>query len=132
MRSRILVLSGCRDDARLLSQMLHGMPFLIEEAADVRQARAKLQQDDYQSILTEAALPDGNWLDVLHLVRACPYHAEVVITSPQADSPLWAEALNVGVYDVLAQPYYAPEVRRIVANACRHRHHWERTMAAGG
>ena len=30
----------------------------------------------------------------------------------------WAEALNLGAYDLLAQPFYEPEVRRILYNAC--------------
>jgi DNA-binding NtrC family response regulator len=130
MRSRILVLSGRRDDARLLSQMLHGLPLTVDEAAGLEQARAKLLQDDYQVILTEASLPDGNWLDVLHLLRDLPHETSVVVTSPQADAALWAHALNVGVYDVIAQPYYESEVRRILTNACDRRRHWERVMTA--
>ena len=69
-------------------------------------------------ILTEAALPDGKWQDVLHLVRECPRETEVIVTDPQADACFWAEALNLGAYDLLAQPFYEPEVRRILYNAC--------------
>ena len=130
MRSRILVLSGRRDDARLLSQMLHGLPLIIEEAVNLEQARARLLRDDYQAILSEASLPDGDWLDVLHLIRELPHEATVIVTSPQADVALWAHALNLGVYDVIAQPYYEPEVRRILINACSRRRHWERAMTA--
>ena len=130
MRSRILVLSGRRDEARLLTQMLHDLPLTLEVAENVEQARAKLPRDDYQAVLTEASLPDGDWLDVLHLIRECPHEANVVVTSPQADAALWAHALNLGVYDVIAQPYYEPEVRRILTNACGHRRHWERVMTA--
>ena len=43
---------------------------------------------------------------------------EVIVTDPQADARFWAEALNLGAYDLLAQPFYAPEVRRILYNAC--------------
>jgi len=119
MRSRILVLSGRPNDARELSQMLQGLPVILDFAENLQQARAKLlQEGDYQAILTEASLPDGKWLDLLHLVRQCPHSPQVVVTSPQADARLWAEALNLGVYDVLAQPFYEFEVRRILSNAC--------------
>ena len=43
---------------------------------------------------------------------------EVIVTDPQADACFWAEALNRGAYDLLAQPFYEPEVRRILYNAC--------------
>jgi len=118
MRARILFISGRQHDARDLSEMLHSLPLQLEHAASIEQARTTLQQGAYEVILTEAALPDGNWLDVLHLVRECPQETEVIVTDPQADARFWAEALNLGAYDLLAQPFYEPEVRRILYNAC--------------
>lgn len=118
MRSRILFLSGHPDDARHLSRMLESLPLLVDHVGTLQQARAKLQQDDYGVILTEASLPDGKWLDVIHLAREYPQDMEVIVTDPQADGRLWAEVLNLGAYDLLAQPFYEPEVRRILSNAC--------------
>jgi len=118
MRSRILFLSGHPDDARRLSRMLHSLPLSVHNVETLQQAHAKLQQDDYGVILTEAELPDGNWPDALHLARQCPREPEVIVTDPQADARFWAEALNLGAYDLLAQPFYEPEVRRILYNAC--------------
>jgi len=118
MRSQILFISGRNEDARRLSRMLQPLPVVLDHAQSLQQARAKLQQDDYDVVLTEAALPDGRWLDVLHLVREQPKELDVIVTDPQADAHFWAEALNLGAYDLLAQPFYEPEVRRILGNAC--------------
>jgi len=118
MRSRILFISGRLSDARRLSRMLDSLPILLEHAPTLQQARTQLSQEDYDVILTEAALPDGRWLDVLHLAREYPKDVEVIVTDPQADAHFWAEALNMGAYDLLAQPFYEPEVRRILHNAC--------------
>ena len=121
MRSRILFLSGHPDDARRISHMVQPFHATVDHVATVNHARAKLQECDYDIVLTEAALPDGNWLDVLHLVRACPQELEVIVTDPQADARLWSEALNRGAYDLISQPFYEPEVQRILYNACSHR-----------
>ena len=118
MRSRILFISGRPDDARRLCEMLHALPLQVEHASSIKQAATCLQQENYDVILTEASLPDGGWMDVLHLVRECPREPEVIVTDPQADARFWAEALNLGAYDLLAQPFYEPEVRRILYNAC--------------
>jgi DNA-binding NtrC family response regulator len=118
MRSRILFISGRREDALRLSEMLHALPLDVEHVASLREARSRLPQQDYDLVLTEAALPDGQWLDILGLVRECPRETEVIVTDPQADARFWAEALNLGAYDLLAQPFYEPEVRRILFNAC--------------
>lgn len=131
MRSRILLLSAGAEDSRQLSQMLQGLPVIVEQAMDLQQARARLRENDYQAILTEASLPDGNWLDVLHLARECPQDLQVLVTSRQADAGLWAEALNLGAYDVLTKPFYEPEVRRILSNVSLHRPHWARAATAG-
>ena len=131
MRSRILFLSGHRDDARRLTQMLHSLPILLDHSETVHQARAQLQHNDYDLVLTEANLEDGTWLDVLHLARECPREVEVIVTDPQADARFWAEALNLGAYDLLAQPFYEPEVRRILYNACsRPLYYQQGSMAA--
>ena len=118
MRSRILFISGRHTDAVRLSRMLHSLPLELSHAESLQQARTMLTQSEFDVILTESTLPDGRWLDVLHLARECPQELEVIVTDPQADARFWAEALNLGAYDLLAQPFYEPEVRRILYNAC--------------
>jgi len=118
MRSRILFVSGHPDDARRLAPMLQALPIVMEQVGTLEQARNQLRQGDYQIILTEAILPDGDWLDALHLAREHVGEIKVIVTDPQADARFWAEVLNLGGYDLLAQPFYEPEVRRILYNAC--------------
>ena len=118
MRSRILCISGHPEDARKLSEMLHSLPLILDQAGSVREGRVQLQQQTYDAVLTEAKLPDGNWLDVLHLVRESPREMAVIVTDPQADTRLWAEVLNLGAHDLLAQPFQEAEVRRILSRAC--------------
>ena len=118
MRSRILFVSGHPDDARRLASMLQALPLVMEQVGTLEQARNQLQQGDYEIILTEAILPDGDWLDALHLAREHVGEIKVIVTDPQADARFWAEVLNLGGYDLLAQPFYEPEVRRILYNAC--------------
>src|SRR3954451_12492352 len=130
MRSRILFISGHRDDARQITQMLHALPVAVDHAGSLQHARTQLRNAEYDIVLTEAALPDGSWLDALHLARECPHALEVIVTDPHADARLWAEALNLGAYDLIAQPFYEPEVRRILYNACSRASREAATIAA--
>jgi DNA-binding NtrC family response regulator len=118
MKSRILFISGHPQDALRLSEMLHALPLKLEHVPSLLKARTRIHRQQYNVILTEAALPDGKWQDVLNLARGCPRETEVIVTDPQADACFWAEVLNLGAYDLLAQPFYEPEVRRILYNAC--------------
>ena len=44
----------------------------------------------------------------------------LIVTSRLADEYLWAEALNLGAYDMLAKPFDASEVVRVLGSAWRH------------
>lgn len=113
MRFRILFISGCLDDARRLTQLLQPLPVYLDYAETLRQARNIIRREVPDAILTAADLTDGNWLDVLDAAGSTP----VVVTDPQADARMWSEVLNRGGFDLLTQPFYAPEVRRILENA---------------
>ena len=118
MRSRILFLSGRSGDAQQLTQMLHSLPLAVDHAGSLRQARNHLQREDYDVVLTEASLPDGSWLDAMSLAHEGRRDPVLIVTDPHADARFWCEALNLGAYDLLAQPFHEPEVRRILSNAC--------------
>jgi len=128
MRSRILFISGHDDDFRHVAEMLHELPMAIDHAGSLGQARTKLRQKRFSAVVTEASLPDGNWLDVLNLTRDIATGPQVIVTDKQADARFWAEVLNLGAYDLLPQPFYEPEVRRILHNVCTRQ---ELTHAAG-
>ncbi len=73
-------------------------------------------------ILTECCLPDGTWKDVLALAHnVCP-GSQVIVTSRLADEQLWADVLNRGGFDVLAQPLEESEVVRVGTSAWAHSH----------
>jgi DNA-binding NtrC family response regulator len=129
MRPRVLYISGHPEDARGLTRMLFGLPLALHHAKSVRQARQKTQEHHYTVLLTDSVLPDGTWLDVLHLSHESTSDLQVIVTDPKADARFWAEALNLGAYDLLSQPFYEPEVRRILSNACS-RAAREATLAA--
>jgi two-component system phosphate regulon response regulator OmpR len=118
MTSRILFLSGHSGDAQCLSRMVQSLPMALDYAENLREARIRLQGIDYDVVLTEAALPDGDWLDALRLARESSGDPVLIVTDPQADARFWSQALNLGAYDLLAQPFYQPEVRRILSYAC--------------
>jgi DNA-binding NtrC family response regulator len=108
--------------------MLKALPLVLDHVESLRQARTQLQSKEYDVLLTESALPDGDWLDALRLAQEFPGDLEVIVTDPLADARFWAEALNLGAYDLLAQPFYEPEVRRILFNACSRP--WHRPVTA--
>jgi len=118
MRPGVLFISPRSEDAALLTRMLGSLALHIKHVADLKQARHTIGGNPYQVILTEARLRDGTWVDVLNLAREATPSSDVIVTDRFADAHFWAEALNLGAYDLIAQPFAASEVQRILSNAC--------------
>jgi two-component system response regulator PilR (NtrC family) len=120
MKPRILYISPSSEDAERLALMIQPLGLALIHAATLRNAVARLRDRKFSLILTEATLPDGDWLDVLEFVQQKMPSLKVMVTDPLADTRLWAEALNRGAYDLLVQPFDEPEVQRILSYACFH------------
>ena len=117
MQHGVLFVSPSADDAELLSQMLLPLAIPVQRVPDLRRARSRLDYEKYGVVLTEARLPDGDWKDVMQAVAEVSVAAPVVVTQAFADARFWADVLAAGGYDVLTQPFYCPEVQRIISNA---------------
>jgi len=116
MKDGVLFIGSSMEAADTLSRML-GKSISIEHADCLRRARQKLEQEPFGVILTEASFSDGGWQDVMNLVEQQRLACAVVVTDRLADARLWADALDQGAYDVLAQPFCCSEVQRVVSNA---------------
>jgi DNA-binding response OmpR family regulator len=75
-----------------------------------------------QIVISERDLLPGTWREVLEHTLLFPVPPVLMVTSRLADDQLWAEALNLGAFDVLAKPFETDEVIRILSSAWRH---WE-------
>jgi DNA-binding response OmpR family regulator len=71
-------------------------------------------------VVTERNLATGSRRDLLDNAFLLPDPPILIVTSRLPDEYLWAEALNLGAYNVLAKPFDASEVMRILDSAWRH------------
>ena len=73
-------------------------------------------------VISEVCLSDGHfWKDLLLELQRMEDPPPLVVADRLADERLWAEVLNLGVYDLLATPFDAKEVLHAVSTACRRR-----------
>jgi hypothetical protein len=80
---------------------------------------ARLSLDSITVVVCDSGLPDGGWKDLLAYSADAPNGPALIVTSQTADEALWAEVLNLGGYDVLAQPFDQLEVTRVICSAGR-------------
>ena len=84
------------------------------------EAEAVIDSTPVEVVIAERDLPEGGWRELLLDLLARTEPPALVVTSRLADESLWAEVLNMGGYDVLAQPLDTEEVERVVSAARRH------------
>jgi DNA-binding NtrC family response regulator len=118
VESAVLVVSSSPQRGMALSNMLDGVRIAAMHSRDCRGAVAHLSRSAISVVICDTDLPDGDWKDVLQQVLQAR-SAPVLIVSRVADHSLWAEVLNLGGYDVLAQPFDREEVTRVIASALR-------------
>ena len=117
-RVSILTVSSFDEDHRATEAILRRSKWDHHTARTIAEALRLMRSADVSVILCERDLPDGSWKDLLTAVADPELAPRLILISALADECLWAEALNLGAYDLLAQPFYEPEVRRILFNVC--------------
>jgi DNA-binding NtrC family response regulator len=116
----VLSISPIDEDHLSLEAILGNSTFTLFKARDINSALMLLQQRDIAVVLCQRDLLPGTWIDVLEHIEALPIPASLIVTSRLADEQLWAEALNLGAWDVLASnPFDRDEVIRCVESGRR-------------
>jgi CheY-like chemotaxis protein len=117
----LLSISPIELDHLSLEAIIGHSRFRLFQAGDITSALILLQKHDFAVVLCERDLLPGTWIDLLDHITALPIPPSLIVTSRLADERLWAEALNLGAWDVLvSQPFIPSEVIRTVESAWRH------------
>jgi DNA-binding response OmpR family regulator len=95
-------------------------PCTVVHADNLSEALLRLTELDISVVVCERDLLPGTWLDVLQRLRERPNPPLLIVTSRLADDRLWAEALNLGAWDVVAKPFTAREIARSIEQAWSH------------
>ncbi|MGA3042789.1 MAG: hypothetical protein ABSF54_18590 [Bryobacteraceae bacterium] len=114
-----ILLIGPLDSHRgALRDILAASPGDIHEAATYGEAVAILNYRRIAVAICDAEIEGGNWQALWSHVQSQPHPPNLIVSSRLADERLWAEVLNLGGYDVLAQPFDPGEVLRVAQMAC--------------
>lgn len=112
-----LLVSPCADDRIVLNRIFQQQNWKLSAVETLGAALTFLYHTTVPLVICERDLPLASWKDLLRQTRDwCPVPSLVVV-SRLADDYLWAEALNLGGYDVLSKPLCESEAVRVFGNA---------------
>jgi CheY-like chemotaxis protein len=112
----VLAVLPNEQDQRTLETMLPSSKWSVHKAHTLLSAVEQLRGRRLIGVvLCERDLLPGSWKDLLDYIRRMGDPPLLIVASRLADEQLWAEALNLGAYDVLSEPFDATEVTRILS-----------------
>jgi DNA-binding response OmpR family regulator len=127
---KILIVEDEKELAKSIVQYLRQESYVCEIAYTVSEAREKVMLHDYDCILLDITLPDGNGLKILDELKGENKLDGVIIISAKNSLDDRLKGLNMGADDYLTKPFHLSELgARVSAVIRRKRFHGNNVVA---
>jgi|SRR5882757_3932529 len=119
---KILIVEDERELMKSMVAYLKGENFVCEEAPDYKTAQQKIELFNYDCILLDVSLPDGNGLLLLQELKENKKTEGVIIISAKDSIGDRIHGLNLGADDYLTKPFHLSELNARILAVIRRRH----------
>lgn len=116
---KILIIEDEDNLRKTLATSLEKERFIVEHAPDFQTALSKLNDYDYDCVLLDIMLPDGNGLTLLQELKKMHKKESVIIISAKDSLEDKVYGLDVGADDYLAKPFHLAELHARVKSVIR-------------
>ena len=114
---RVLVVDDEADIRELLDLTLARMGLSADCAGTVGEAKKFLERERYSLCLTDMRLPDGDGLEIVHLIGARYGETPVAVITAFGSTDNAVAALKAGAFDYLAKPVALDQLRTLIKSA---------------
>lgn len=118
---KILVVEDDSDLREIITCSLEKERYVVETAATYRAARQKALGYEYDCMLLDIMLPDGNGLDLLRVLKERGRKFNVIILSAKDSIEDKVYGLDLGADDYLAKPFHLAELHARLKSVLRRR-----------
>ena len=118
---KILIVEDEKELCKSMVAYLKTENYHCDVANSFKEAMEKTESFDYDCILLDISLPDGNGLQVLKELKANRRTDGVIIISALDAMSDRITGLNLGADDYLAKPFHLPELAARIASVIRRR-----------
>jgi DNA-binding response OmpR family regulator len=118
---KILIIEDEHELLIALNNFLVKENFICELAGNLRNADEKLSVNEYDIILLDISLPDGNGLDLLNKIKKLQKRAGVIIISAKNSLDDKIKGLDLGADDYLTKPFHLSELNSRIKAILRRR-----------
>ncbi|WP_297901995.1 response regulator transcription factor [uncultured Parabacteroides sp.] len=123
---KILIVEDEPSLRELIQRFLEKERYVVEVAASYATGIRKLEDYDYDCILLDIMLPDGDGLSLLESIKRMGKKECVIIISAKDSLEDKVSGLDLGADDYLAKPFHMAELSARIKSVIR-RHHYNGT-----
>lgn len=116
---KILIVEDEKEMLQNMQQTLEKENYTVEFAVNYQEAISKVGVYEYDCILLDIGLPDGNGLEVLKKLKEQEIPDGVIIVSAKDSLDDKLKGLNLGADDYLAKPFHMAELNARVKAVLR-------------
>lgn len=129
---KILIVEDDKDLREITTTSLEKERYVVSQAPDYRTALQKIEDYDYDCILLDIMLPDGNGLDLLQELHDLGKKTSVIILSARDSLEDKVQGLDLGADDYLPKPFHLAELHaRIKSQLRRNQREGDRKVQFG-
>ncbi len=118
--ARILIVEDEPNMRKLISLHLRSETDVLVTVETLKEALAALQTRDFDVIVTDQRLPDGEGLEILNVLAQAGSATAVVVLTAYGSVELAVETMRKGAFDFLTKPFSADNLRAVIGRAAQH------------
>ena len=118
--AKVLVIDDEPGMRRILEVNLRRDGHTVVEAEGAAAGIDLLKREDFDVVLTDQKMPDGNGIDVLHAAQEDDPTTSVIFLTAVGTVELAVESIRQGAFDFLTKPFLPDVVRAAVRRASAH------------
>jgi DNA-binding response OmpR family regulator len=104
----VIFVSTSRSPAAAIARGIEAHGLVMQWVSSIEAAVGLLNAGREKTVVvTELAMPDGNWRDLVERIRCSGVPIPIVLVTSSSTAELWWDALECGVDDILPGPLIA-------------------------
>lgn len=116
---KILIIEDEPSLRELIQRSLEKERYVVEAAADFQSGLRKIEDYDYDCVLLDIMLPDGNGLNLLEQLKKMHKRENVIIISAKDSLDDKVLGLELGADDYLPKPFHLTELNARIKSVIR-------------
>ena len=117
IKGRVLLVEDEETLRASLSMFLKRNGFEVIEAEDEEGALVRLKEDDFNLIITDLFLADGNGFAIMKYLQDCCQEAKCIVITGHASLDSAIKAIRKGAFDYLLKPFEYDELKAAIDRA---------------